>query len=192
MKRASWIALAAGTLIAAGAAAAVWFTAPVSAIAVSQVSATGFETVPALLPLLLVVAAALVARAMARGVAARVLGVCAGLAVIGVVIVLVRGAGGGEAALAQQAAASTGVAELSGQASATGWGWVSIAGGVVMLAGAVGVMLAARSGRTTDRFERPGGGPRGTAPAPSGAGSVDDWDALTRGEDPSDSDRPSH
>nr|WP_243889146.1 Trp biosynthesis-associated membrane protein [Dermatophilus congolensis] len=78
-------------------------------------------------------------------------------------------------------ATGAGVAVLAGVAVAGVAGWVAVAGGVVAcVAGGVGACVAGRWGRASSRFSSPAGvdagGGRGDA--------VSDWDALSRGEDP--------
>jgi hypothetical protein len=67
------------------------------------------------------------------------------------------------------------------QVRLTAWPVVMVAAGALVVA--AGVVVVLRSGRwdSTRRFERPG--EAAGAPAPV-AGSADDWDALSRGEDP--------
>lgn len=165
--RLGWSALALGTVIVLISAAQTWFTAPVSAIAISGVSATGFQAVPALMSVLLVIAAAVVARRLTRSGLARVLlGVVASVAALAVPVMLAIAASDGESPLARNAAAATGVAEVSGPASSTGWGWVAVAGAVLLAFGVLTTMVG-RPGRSTGRFERPAprpAGRRGLAP----------------------------
>lgn len=226
-RRLGVLLLVAGALGTLATAAATWWTAPVDAVGSSTVSADGLTAVPLAGPLLLVVAAGVVARLLARGVLARIVDWLVVLAAAGLVQQLVAGAGRAESALATAAAEATGVPVLAGEPSATPWPGVAVGCSVLLLAGAVLLALAPARPVRGDRFERVGAAapslavaevPDGVVPdgeAPDGEGvasrgatgatgrataagtpeasdraratraAVDDWDALTRGEDPS-------
>uniref|UniRef100_UPI0028AB3BD8 Trp biosynthesis-associated membrane protein n=1 Tax=Miniimonas arenae TaxID=676201 RepID=UPI0028AB3BD8 len=103
-RRLGVLLLVAGALGTLATAAATWWTAPVDAVGSSAVSADGLTAVPLAGPLLLVVAAGVVARLLARGVLARIVDWLVVLAAAGLVQQLVAGAGRAESALATAAA----------------------------------------------------------------------------------------
>ncbi|PYG02334.1 trp region conserved hypothetical membrane protein [Georgenia satyanarayanai] len=91
------------------------------------------------------------------------------------------------------AATVSGVREISAEPSTTVWPYVTVVAGVLVAAAAVLVLRAARTTTAgTRRFERaPGAGAR---PGPAAGAetrdervrAMDDWDALGRGEDPTE------
>ncbi len=94
-------------------------------------------------------------------------------------------------------AEATGVTELTSAVSLSPAPWVAAVLGVVTLLASVGIAVGSREwGRASSRHERDGGGaPPATVPtpgaapdggAPDGLDDHDAWDALSRGEDPTD------
>ncbi|HEY0117788.1 MAG TPA: Trp biosynthesis-associated membrane protein [Cellulomonas sp.] len=105
-----------------------------------------------------------------------------GLAVVAASAAVLADAGTPAAAAA---ATQTGVGHLTGPASVTAGPWVAAVVGVLVVAAAV--LLARSSARWAAPSRRHEVGP--STPAPPAAGAPDerdDWDALTRGSDPSD------
>ncbi|WP_277050648.1 Trp biosynthesis-associated membrane protein [Ruania albidiflava] len=178
------VVLGGGALLLAS-TALPWATAPArSAVATSTVSVTG-STGAALVPsaALVVLAAGLamaLAGRVARVVAALAVALGGGLAGVGVIELL----GDPEPAVRAAVGQDTGMTELAGAAEVTAWPVVALVLAVLLLL--VGVVLPFRMGawdRVGQRYERD----QASAPA---AGStrqrISDWDALSRGEDPSD------
>lgn len=128
---------------------------------------------------------------VARIVAAVAVALCGALAAGSVVAFLTNP----EAALRGPAAAVSGVSELVGPAQTTPWSIVAI---VIAAALAVlGAVLPFRMGqwsRVGQRYERAeagSAGAAGTASSPPAGGRgqhIADWDALSRGDDPSEAD----
>lgn len=182
MRRAGAVMVLAGGVAVLVAAIPRWFTAPLAGISEESVSVSGFAAAPSLGPLLLVVAAALVARTLARGAMARalgILGVAAGVAVIAVTATAL--AGRGRSALEAAAASLTGVEDLAGEIVTTAWPGVTAGAGVILAAGLLLLALAPQRA-SGSRYERSGG------QAAALRGPVSDWDSLTRGEDPTTGD----
>ncbi|STD09321.1 Tryptophan-associated transmembrane protein (Trp_oprn_chp) [Dermatophilus congolensis] len=127
------------------------------------VTLTGAQVAPGVLAMALAGLAAGAFGAFTQGVWAR----CAGG--------LVCATGAGVAVLAGVAVAGGAVAGVAG--------WVAVAGGVVAcVAGGVGACVAGRWGRASSRFSSPAGVDAGGGRG--GGDAVSDWDALSRGEDP--------
>lgn len=186
-----WALLAVGGLGVVGAAALPWFGAKVAAPGVSSVSVTGSEVVPALVPLLGVVVASVLARALSRGAVARVLGWLTVVASAGMVAVVAGALGGGETALQRAAAAATGVDALASPVRTGGGGALAIVAAVVLLLGALARTCAPDTARAS-RYDRAQGGVSAVARAGGSRAATDavaQWDALTRGDEPDGSGR---
>lgn len=110
LRRGIVLVLLGGALSALG-CALVWFSAPVDSVVVREVAVTGSQVAPGAMPLLLVVAAGLVARAMTRGVVRRVIGWLGVLAWVGLVATLVAAALDPVGPLLAEAAEATGVGQ---------------------------------------------------------------------------------
>lgn len=190
-RRAGWPALIIGLVGVLAASAAPWFRGQVTALLVTEVSATGFEAVPTIAPLVGVLAAALLARTLARRATARILGWGAVAAAIGLLAAVVVGARGGAAVLATQAAAATGVAEVTDQLT-TAMPAVAMAAAALVVVGTALLAVSVPRGGAT-RYDRPSRTPigRSVVPAPQ-ASAIETWDALTRGEEPADVEAPAH
>lgn len=182
--------------------AAPWLLVPVStAIAETTVSVPGSTAVPAAPASALVV----LAGGLAVAIAGRVARVVAAVAVAGAgllaAVAAVRFVADPAAAALAASAEATGLRELAGTPSVTPWPLVAAGlGGLAALA-AVTVAFASRrweSGAGGRRFERAvpdGGASSGETPGGASAGTeaepvdvrtraMDDWDALSRGDDP--------
>ncbi|WP_454301892.1 Trp biosynthesis-associated membrane protein [Salana multivorans] len=190
LRRGIVLVLLGGALSALG-CALVWFSAPVDSVVVREVAVTGSQVAPGAMPLLLVVAAGLVARAMTRGVVRRVIGWLGVLAWVGLVATLVAAALDPVGPLLAEAAEATGVGQLAGSPARGPWPWLAVAGAAIGCVGGVAVALARGESTRGSRYERAGTrAETGVASAGSGApgrpDQVEDWDALTRGDDPSE------
>lgn len=155
-----------------------WFTAPVDRLdgrATLTLSGTGAQ--PVLGALLLVIGAVVVASLLARGVVARVVAGAGLLAAVAAVVVAAQARLDPVPALERLAADATGVPTLAADPVASAWGWVTVGLAVVLVLACTGLLLARPPAATRSRYER-------AAPPGSHAGAVDDWDALTRGDDP--------
>lgn len=184
--------LAGGLLVLA--AGRTWTIAVVPDVpGTPAVSVSGREAAPGAVAAALVVLAAAVSLTIAGRVALRVAGVLllvGGAAVTAASVAALRDP---RAVLAGPAAAASGITDATLSAvDVTAWPVLSAAGGVVVVLGASAVLGLAGRWTPPRRFGRadvvpPGEGPRGTAPAPPTSErdrAMDDWDALSRGDDP--------
>ena len=181
-RRAAVLAVLGGGALLLASTALPWVTAPVrSAVQTSTVSASG-SAAAALVPsaALVVLAAGLaiaLAGRIARVVAAAAVALGGVLAVFGV-IELLRSPGAAVLAVARRNPAGS---ELDGAAQLTPWPVVALVLAVLLVA--VGVALLFLMGewdRVGQRYERDG------PPVAGGTRQhISDWDALSRGEDPS-------
>ncbi|MEU9885749.1 TIGR02234 family membrane protein [Sphaerisporangium sp. NPDC051011] len=195
----AWLALGvAGAVLALASSGRTWATVALGGGAgvarTAPVPLTGGEIVPVLSPLALAALAAVVAVLATRGVWRGLVG-----AVLGLIGLALAGAVAGGVAssprlvsLAEERTTVTGAATA---AVAHTWAWpaAAVAGGVLLLA--AGVLAVARGARwpgMSERYDRPGRGSGGSAPASEGrAGRPVErslWDALDRGVDPTEGD----
>lgn len=181
---------------ALGLASTTWVRAPVrGADGPSVVAVSGAVAAPGSTALAVLVLAAAVALALAGRVAARLIAAvvtAAGLAGALVALTVLR-----DPLPAALAAAGEviGADHLDGEAAITVWpAAFALVGGVVALLGGWALLAGGRwptTGRRFDTAERSGGA-AGAAPTISSpptdarAQAMDDWDAISRGEDPSD------
>lgn len=164
-----------------------WFR--LDGVAAEPIGATGSTAVPALLPLLLAALAAIVALLLAGRLARRILGGL--IAVIGLMIMVLAVSANPVDALrapVEQATSLTGADAIralieSGEVASNHFiRWLTVFAGLLILgAGVLTVRTAWKwpvAGRkySTTRFEHADGTKAGTP--------VDQWDALTSGEDP--------
>ena len=185
------IGLLGAALLAVG--AAPWLSVPVTtAIAAEVLSVAGSAAAPAVPAAGLVLLAAGVALLLAGRVAQ--VGAALTVSAVGVVV-----AGTSVAVLtdpvpaaAAAAAAATGVRRGDVEPALTAWPLVAAVLGVLTVAGGAVVLHASRrwADKSGGRYERLGEPPGAArvgegAHEPGRARAMDDWDALTRGEDPS-------
>lgn len=165
-------------LLVAGCAAATWFSAPVTtAGGTAVVTVSGFEAFPVLGALLLAIGAGSLALLMTAGVIARIVTVVLTLAALALGWAVVAAWGAAEDALSAAAAAATGVGEVAEAGSTTVWPALALAASVGLVVCVVALFTLKPQAARSARYERDA---RGTeTPA-------DQWDALSRGEDPSD------
>ncbi len=207
----------AGLLLGAGAVVLAggrpWASRAVSGVpGLARVVASGTELAPAVTALALVVAAGAIALALAGRLARRVVAtlvVLAGVTLLALVASVLRDPDG---ALAPAVVAATGQSGpvAAGPAAVTAWPWLAVAGGLLVVVGGLLALVAGGSWAVTGRrFTTPvpaasGSGPAATSAEPAGqratsaesAGQratarrdrdLDTWDALSRGEDPTES-----
>lgn len=159
LRRGIVLVLLGGALSALG-CALVWFSAPVDSVVVREVAVTGSQVAPGAMPLLLVVAAGLVARAMTRGVVRRVIGWLGVLAWVGLVATLVAAALDPVGPLLAEAAEATGVGQLAGSPARGPWPWLAVAGAAIGCVGGVAVALARGESTRAAGTSGPGPEPR--------------------------------
>ncbi len=180
--RAVLLVLGGGALLL-GSTALPWASAPVrSAVTSSTVSVAG-STAAALVPsaALVVLAAGLaiaLAGRLARVLAALAVALAGALAGYGVIELVADPA----PALRAAAAEDAGVTELAGAAQLTPWPVVALVlAAALLVVGAALPFLMGDWDRVGQRYERD------VPPAPGGTRQhISDWDALSRGEDPSE------
>jgi uncharacterized membrane protein (TIGR02234 family) len=181
---------------------------------VTRVTVSGGAAQPALTALALVLAAGAVALALIGRVASRIVAgllILAGLGVIALVATVLQNPAEALAPALEQATGQTMTGQagvVTGRSpESTGWPWAAVGGAVLTLSGAfAGLAAGGRWGGSRRRFEgasassEPAGSEAGTASPGTDAGvisgrqagraragrerSLDDWDALSRGEDP--------
>jgi len=147
-------------------------------------------------PTLALAALALVAAVLLTGPLVRtVLGVVAALLGAGLVASAVSplldslGSAAGTITTATGVAGRRAIAALVEHVEATPWGFLAVAGGaLVAIAGLLVAVTARRWPRASHRYDAPGrGGPQGTSDDDATRrrdAAIDDWDALSRGDDP--------
>ncbi|WP_168217805.1 Trp biosynthesis-associated membrane protein [Occultella kanbiaonis] len=196
-------------LLVAGAALLVttlgtWVSAPVAGtLGTETVSVGGAAAAPVVPSVALVVLAAALALGLSGRVVrmlAAVLAALAGAAALVAVLAFLR-----DPATPAQAAAGEliGVREISGEPAVTALPYLALGvAAVILVLGIALPFLVGQWGRVGRRYERgsdpaaagaaaPGPGAPGSTAAPAAAGSartvrMEDWDALSRGEDPSE------
>lgn len=201
-RRTAVLAVASCGLVLLAVAAAPWLVVPTStAISSDVVNVPGSQAVPAVPA----AAAVLLAAALALALSGRVSRVLAAgtVTLAGAVVLLSIGTlvRSPEAATVAAVASTTGVRQAEVGASLTLWPVVAGAvGAAVCAAGAFITIPAGRwRGADADRYDRPGSQPevpgegreagqgqvRAAAGGSPGDRAREDWDALTRGDDPS-------
>lgn len=172
------------------ASAAPWLVVPVStAIAEASVSVPGSRAVPAAPAGALVLLAGGLAVAIAGRVARVVASVVVGVVGLLASVATARFVADPTPAALASSAEATGVRELAGTPTTTAWPVVALV--LCLLAVVAGAVVARASwrwpaGGSGRRYERTGSDD-GAAPVPPSdprTRAMDDWDALSRGEDP--------
>lgn len=172
--------------------APTWVAADVpTVIGARRVEVAGSTAAPGLMAAALVVGAAGLALGIGR-TAGSVIGAVALVGAGGLAAAAVVGfLGAPEDAVLGAAAEVSGVRQIDGAATVAPWPWVAIVlAGALALLGVL-ALAAARSWTTAGRrFERPAPAGRGrstsTEATEARTRAMDDWDAVGRGEDPSD------
>lgn len=177
---------AASVLVAAGQTwgeAAVRFAGGELRVEVTGSEVSGLPSALALVGLAALVAVFAVRRA-SRGVVAALLALCG----VGTAAAAVWGAAD-TSALETKAAEATGLADGAlGPAAHTGWPWLAVAGGILLLlAGVLALSHGPHWPAMSGRYERSSAPSPATRPA---AGRPEElWKALDRGEDPTREER---
>ncbi|HZK06180.1 MAG TPA: Trp biosynthesis-associated membrane protein [Actinomycetaceae bacterium] len=160
-----------------------WFSATTATVTGDVGLAVTGGAVPVVGAAAFVLLAAAAALLLAQGVLARVIGGIAALLAAAAAAVTGGVIGDPSPLLNEAARAVTGVDWSGGAIARHSAGWLGIAGLVLGVgAGIAAVVLGGRIGRTARRFERDER--PGTRDARTVA--MDDWDAIARGEDPTD------
>ena len=165
----------------------VWFTTSGSTALEGTVAitATGTDVAPGILA----AAVAILAAAAAVGLVGRagrwvVAGVVAGCGVL-VIATCVSVLADPAAAVAPVVASRTGVGQLSGSVTSSVWPTVAIVVGVLDVLAAGWLVVASRTwAGPTRRYQSDAAGPPASGSGPP-ADERSDWDALSRGDDPS-------
>ncbi|UFU04398.1 Trp biosynthesis-associated membrane protein [Ruania suaedae] len=174
-----------------------WAQAPVRTAIGSggTASISGADGAPLVPSLALLVVVAGLAIGLAGRVARVVAAFAAALGGLGAVAAIVIFLRDPQTSLQSVAAEMTGVRELGGAVSTTFWPWPAIAAAAAVAV--LGAVLPWRMGRwqpAARRYERGSSGQAADAGGREGGGAepgsrttrMSDWDALSRGEDPSD------
>ena len=189
---------------------ATWIHADVTTSLQSvTVDVPGSDAAPAVTALGLVAAVAAVASALGGRVLRTIVGAVVVLAGIGAVIAVLAVTGDPRAAAQPTVGARTGVINEGGAYALTAWPWAAVAAAVLLALCGVWLAVVAQRvrRRNTQRYDRaaiagtvgtaataaaldPRGGeaPAGETQAAEHADDIDTWDALTRGEDPTQTD----
>jgi uncharacterized membrane protein (TIGR02234 family) len=179
------------------AAGRTWATARVAGAGGSgAVPATGSSVAPGTTALALVAAAGGVALLTSGRVLRLVVAVVLALAGAGITVLALMSAADPVGAVAPAVSRATGTTQApdAGSAHVTGWPWAAAAGGALVAAGGV---LALVRGRTwaapSRRYDRDAGPSASPVPAVGTAAtaaardaSLDAWDRLSDGDDPTD------
>ncbi len=179
--------LGAGAVLLTGSRPWVSGTVHDAVLGTSVVTASGTQVAPGLSALALVLAAAAIATVTGRRVVAMTSIALGGLALVGLVVLLVRVAGDPSGLLGPVAAASVGrTGSLPTRAGVTLWPAVGWAGVGLAAVGWAGGLLGARTwSAPSARYERRGSGSE-PATGPRGQRISSDWDRLSAGIDPTD------
>jgi uncharacterized membrane protein (TIGR02234 family) len=169
------LAVAAGVVIVLVSSSPTWLRVTLRTTH-TDVTLTGGNCAAAAVPLALVAAAGLIAIALVRSWARRVLAVLIAGAGIGVLVAVIRVLADPEhIARGSSKVRSAGAFEAAHLAAPP---YFSVIGALLIIAGAVaGLLYAGSWPAPTSRYERA---------AARAARPVDTWDALDRGEDPTD------
>lgn len=195
--------VALGGLLAGGGLALLASTQPWASVVLAEgegaahaIAVQGSDAAPAS-PTLALAALALVAAVLLTGAVVRVVLGCLG-ALLGAGILASAvpplldplGAASGAVTSATGVAGRAAIERLVEHAEATPWGWIAAVGGaLVLLAGALVAATARRWPVASHRYERAA---RGSPADPGRADdatrrrdeAIDDWDSLSRGDDP--------
>lgn len=185
----------AGLIVVLAATRATWLTGtvegvagPVTAIAPGTEASSGLAAVALVGPAAAI--AAVTAGRLGRPVALIVMALGA-LAVAGMSLRVVLQPHLVLGQVAARGSGGTGAFEAAAQVSA--WPWVAVAGAALQLLAAVGGALGARRwSRLGARYETGGAtGAEGDVPGSRGERVESDWDRISRGEEPTGTDRAS-
>ncbi|MEO3812876.1 Trp biosynthesis-associated membrane protein [Sphaerisporangium sp. B11E5] len=187
------VAGAAGAGVALIAGGRTWATAQffgAPGVRAAPVEVAGNDLVPALGPLALAAFAAVVAVLATRGVWRSVVGAVVALCGAALAVSALRGASAGQVVAVARERVTLAAGEQV--TVATTWLWPALAalGGAALAgAGVVAVLRGRRWPGMSTRYDRPVGG-TGDGPRTPHEGDRGLWEALDRGEDPTDDPRP--
>ena len=173
--------------LVAGSTRTSWATATAPDItgAVQSYPVTGAEAAPAVLALALVALAAAAATSLSSRWVRWVTGPVLALSGIGTVVAAAGMLGDPTAASAGAVADATGISGVELHASASAWPVAAIVGGVLLaLLGVLVLVVGGRWRRGSSRYSRATLAPRRVVDPEQDPAAA--WDALTRGEDPTD------
>lgn len=175
--------------IALATASATWLTTEVATALRPDVtvSATGTEAAPVVSAAALVLLACGPALALTGRAGRYIVLAVAALAGAGVSAAALAVVGDPSAAGTAAAAEAAGVTALAGPVVLSPWPWTTAATGALACLVAVTAVFAARHWPQTSRRHERGAAPSETPETPDHP--ADDWDALTRGEDPTRDER---
>lgn len=190
-------ALAAGGLVLLAAGQTWVHASGLGSGAVAEVTADGSDASGVTSAMAFVVLAAALALTIARRVGRWVVGVLLVLAGATLAVTAVSASADPASAAAPAVSEATGTTAAAASYAVTAWPWVAAAGGVLAVLAGVAALVAGRHWTHSRRFEAPSApsgdrGPsavgRGTvdarADSDAGPDSMDAWDELTAGNDP--------
>lgn len=176
-----------GAAGALGAATQTWVHVRLAGgdVQVPDIDVAGNDAATGVTALALVAMAAAVALSVGGRIARTVVAVLLALAGAGITATSLFAAADPAGAAAGVVGKATGMAAAPGEYTATAMPYLAAAAGLWILACAVVVLVAGRHWTVSRRYETgtaaDSQGPAGTAPPRD---SIDSWDRLTRGEDP--------
>jgi uncharacterized membrane protein (TIGR02234 family) len=176
----------AGGLVSLLGVTRTWITVPPpsSGVQLGAVSVSGTEAASAVMALTVVGLACAVAATISGPIARYIVAVVqalVGAAIVGFVIPVVADPA---TAASSKVGKAFGVATVDTSYAVSAWPWVSVAGGVLVLLGAVSLALGSRGWRNGHRYERTSSGR--AVVTETTMDDIDRWDAFTEGTDPTD------
>lgn len=184
--------LGAAALVVSGSRVWVSGTVDDAVLGASRISGRGSDVASGIVALALVAGAAAIATTTSGRVLRRVTVTLLALATIGLALVTVHVLTDPSAALGAVAARSTGrTGRVDTHATTTGWPWVALlATAVLALATVAGFLGSRRWQGLSSRYEAPDSGGDIDVRGARGERVTSDWDRLSAGDDPTETDPP--
>lgn len=180
------------SLIAAGvallAATRTWITVPPPAngVALAPLAVSGTDASSAVLALTIVAVVCAVATTLVGRIAGLIVGALQLLVGVAIVALVFPVLSDPVAAAAASVGKKFGTESVAGEYVVSVWPWLAVLGGVLVALSSLGVLIGGRGWRTGRRYERTSSG--NAVVTQETMDDVDRWDALTRGDDPTDGD----
>lgn len=173
-------------LAAFGSTTQTWLsvTLPQTAVQTPSIQVPGSDAATAVTAFALVGLAAALAASIAGRAARWIIAVILAVAGAGIVFSSVAVATDPAASAAPAIGEALGVTSEAGvSVTATAMPWLAVLAGLLLVLCAVWLLIAGRGWRTARRYEKSVGRNR-SAKADANADEIDNWDSLSRGEDP--------
>ncbi len=176
----------AGGLVSLLGVTRTWITVPPpsTSVALGDVAVSGTEAASAVMALTVVGLACAIAATISGPIARYIVAVVqalVGAAIVGFVVPVLADPATAASAKVGEA---FGLSTVDTSYSVSVWPWVSVAGGVLLLLGAVALAIGSRGWRNGHRYERTSSGR--AVVTESTMDDIDRWDAFTEGSDPTD------